>query len=290
MPLVLHRLVGASHVTRGVVGFLADAVTLIALVGAGIGLATRGSVSQAILATYVCLLATALLAVVLTGELTYGRRVRQSHAFPTFANAIGVLSRATHAVHAGGSAETFAVSLREAVGLLADAYGTAAGVPCRVTVKAIVRPSRRAGRDDLTVRTVCRSSGPARATSDTGVDWINDNTDFRHILRDGADHFFCNDLVAAISDGYRNSHFTEDVVARRRFPYRATIVWPVRGAVDDPDQWDLIGFVCVDSAQAGAFDPGVDVAPGAAFADALYSGLDTYLTAQGSSTGARRAT
>lgn len=251
---------------------------MVTIVAAGIGLAAGGSLAEAILAAYLCLLSSALLVIVLRGEVRYGRRVRQSQAFPTFANAIGVLSRATHALHSGGGSATFEVSLKEAVRLLADAYGTAGGVACRVTVKIVFKPSPQAGRDDLAVRTVCRSSGTAGGTSETGIDWINDNTDFRHILKDGADYFLSNDLVAAIPDGYRNSHFTEEVVATKRFPYVATIVWPVRGAAPhDPDQWDLIGFLCVDSAQFGAFDPDVDVAPGAAFADALYSGLVNYL-------------
>jgi hypothetical protein len=264
-----------SRATRGVLGTVADALAVATFLAACAALVSGQPVSQAVLATFLCLLCAALLGLVLTSELQFGRRVRQSLAFPTFAQAIGSVAHATYALRSGGSPDAFVGTLEKALDRLADAYGNASGVPCRATVQMTYPPDEPHRRGDLGVRTVARSGGDNGRRR--GVDWVNDNTDFRHVLDGHGTYFFCNDLMAALSRGYRNSHFTEDDIRTGRLPYLATVVWPVRAHPPDAArEWELIGFVCVDACHAGTFDEAVDVAPGAAFADALYPGLSQY--------------
>ncbi len=188
------------------------------------------------------------------------------------------VANATHALNSGGSADAFETGLEKALGQFVDAYGNATGVPCRATVQITYKPPDQLSRGDLAVKTVSRSATRAGQKSHHSTDWINENTDFRQILKEDREHFFSNDLKAALAQGYRNSHFTDEVIKDGTFPYLATIVWPVRGrtAGSSIDQWDLIGFLCIDSGHSGAFDEAVDVAPGIAFSHALYSGLLKY--------------
>lgn len=275
MKVQLRRTFGESRATRGYLGTIADVIAVVTFLAAGAGLVFGAPLPQAVLAIFLCVLCVALLVLVLRGEYRHGRRVRQSLALPTFADSIGAVSLATHALGSGGTTDTFIVSLKAALRTFADAYGTATGVTCRATVKIIYRPRAEPDRRDVAVATLCRSTdAPARRGPDE-IDWINENTDFRQILNSGADCFFSNDLKAALAGGYRNSHFTDEVIASGKLPYLATMVWPVRAPMA-PDHWDLVGFLCVDSSYTGTFDATIDVAPGAAFAHALYSGLLRY--------------
>lgn len=278
MDTALHRTYAGVRAMRGSLGAVADLIAVATFLGAATALATGTDVPRAFLALWVCALATGLLlwnvrlgARYARLAARFARRARRSDALPRLADAVDAVSHATRALLAGGDDAAFVLGVKDALGHLAEMYGIATGTPCRVTVKLVHAPP---GHPDFAVKTVCRSSGSPGGRSRGGTDWVNDNTDFRLVLKEGYEHFFCNDLPAALGSDYRNSHFTDEVVAADEFPYRATIVWPVRGRVpDDPDSWDVIGFVCVDTRRENAFDRGLDVAPGAAFCHTLYSGL-----------------
>lgn len=266
---------------RGGLGMVADLLAVATFLGAALALATGTDAARALLALWVCALATGLLGWNVRLGARYHRlagrfahRARRSTALPRLTDAVDAVSHATRALLAGGADDAFVLGVQGALGHLAEMYGIATGAPCRVTVKILSEPP---GHTDFAVRTVCRSSGSAGGRSETGTDWVNENTDFRLMLKEGYELFFCNDLPAQLALGYRNSHFSDRVIASGEYPYRATIVWPVRGRVEgSPDAWEVIGFVCVDTPLARVFDRAIDVAPGAAFAHALYSGLERF--------------
>lgn len=118
--------------------------------------------------------------------------------------------------------------------------------------------------------------GPRDSKSEK-TDWVSENTDFDKIMFSGADHFASNDLPAEIMNGYRNSHWTperlEEWARTGEYPYRSTIVWPVRGQIDPSgpnQQWSAVGFLCVDSPDPDVFDLKLDVVAGELIAEALY--------------------
>ncbi len=265
---------------RGTLGLAADVVSLVTFLGATVALVRGDDLPQSILAVYLCLVVTVLLVWVIRLEARNSRRAKQAAALPRLVDAIDEISHATRALLAGGSDDAYVATVKIALGHVAAVYAIATGGPCRVTLKTTYRPPGHRQRRDLAVATVCRSSGEPGGESPTGIDWINDNTDFRKIFNEGAPVFFCNDLPAEIPRGYRNSHFTEEVVASGDFPYRATIVWPVRGRITSGTaqvtRWEVIGFLCVDTLRADTFHRETDVAPGEACAHALYSGLLRY--------------
>jgi hypothetical protein len=263
----------AARALRGELGLLADVITILTFAGSIYALVTGRDLPQAVLAAYVGALAASLF----VWNVRIARRARQSAAMPRLVDALDSVSHGTRALLAGGANDAFVLSLKAALADLAEMYGISTGVACRVTVKITYSPPEPKRQGDLAVKTVCRSTGDAGGSSPSGIDWIDDNTDFRKIFKDGAALFFCNDIPAEIAKGlYRNSHFTDEMVASGDLPYRATIVWPVRSRLDFPEQtdsWEVIGFLCVDTAGTGAFDRALDEVPGAAFAHALYSGL-----------------
>lgn len=89
--------------------------------------------------------------------------------------------------------------------------------------------------------------------------------------------------ATAVASGYRNFHWSEDMIKRKASPYRATIVWPIRGrpsvAVMHPSP-QLLGFLCVDSPREGTFNEVLHVPTGEVFARALYSALRLYRETQ----------
>jgi len=278
LDTALHRTYAGVRAMRGSLGAVADLLAVASFLGAATALAAGTDVPRALLALWVCALATGLLLWNVRLGARYARlaarcarRARRSDALPRLADAVDAVSHATRALLAGGGDAAFVLGVKDALGHLAEMYGIATGTPCRVTVKTVHAPP---GHPDFAVETVCRSSGSPGGRSHTSIDWVNDNTDFRLVLKEGHEHFFCNDLPGALGRGYRNSHLTDEVIAADELPYHATIVWPVRGRIpDDPDIWDIVGFVCVDTRRENAFDPHVDVAPGVALCHTLYSGL-----------------
>lgn len=282
--------------TRGALGVVADAATVVTLIFAILGSALRGTVEDLVLTVYVVLLASILLVIVVQQGNRLGRRARQSESLPRFAEALAQLTVAAEGlfslrsmsaeVRAGAlpaAHRAYVATVNQALQTLNESFEIAVSLPCRVTLLETWQPTfgpHGEAAGDTAVRRVASSEPlallPAGAT--TAPDWVNGNTDFRTIMR-GADYFFCNDLATELAKGYQNSHWTDEVIQNRQFPYRSTIVWPVRGQVSTETAgaaWDIVGFLCVDTKRRGAFVRTVDVATGAAYASALYSGVSAY--------------
>ncbi len=274
----LQRGLTSLRLARESLGTVADLVGVGGFMLAVLAIAVSEGAVALLLAGFLCLLVIGLLVRI----VHLSRRARQSDALPRLVDAVEEISAATRNLLAGGTDDAFVTSVKIALGHLAEMYGIATSAPCRVTLKVVYQPPRRPDRRDFAVKTVCRSSGEAGGQSPSGIDWINDNTDFRKIFTGGQPLFFCNDLPS--EPGYRNSHLTDEMVAAGTYPYLATIVWPVRGRgdrVSQVDRWDVIGFLCVDSTRSDVFDREIDVVPGEACAHALYSGLLRFRENQG---------
>jgi len=155
------------------------------------------------------------------------------------------------------------------------ALSAMAGSTVRVTVKEIYVTETASA--ELAVRTIVFPSG-AVVARDAPEDLVAENTDFREILAHRIDYFLSNNLLQELKRGYRNSHWTRERLqtwARTGdYPYRSTLVWPVRGARIDQGQrspeWETVGFLCADTPSRHAFDRQYDVSVGEIIARALY--------------------
>ncbi len=259
---------------------LTPAGTIAAFVWTG-----KANIPATILAVYVCILTTVLLALLLRQEARYRHESRYAVAMIPVRKAFSCLGDGSwNLIEGDGSESSFLLRLRESLGFLAEAFTLIVDNPCRVSVKII--SSETAGsssgqdRRDIQVVTLCRNSEEmekARIVRDR----IGNNTDFKNIFVEDALFFFCNDLPAQLKKGYQNSHWDEDVIRSEKFDYRSTIVWPIgrsRLLVPQGQQQarEIIGFLCVDSLATNVFNETYDVPLGAAFSQALHLALDRY--------------
>ena len=123
------------------------------------------------------------------------------------------------------------------------------------------------------VKTFCRdTSSFQRAGARDKPTAIRENTDFTYLYDepDKYSYFLGSNLQKAHKRSkYFNSHtdFGEH--------YRSTIVWPIRAYRSETQDFDIVGFLCVDSKDRAAFQE-ADVQIGASIADALYIPLEFY--------------
>lgn len=233
------------------------------------------AVPGAIVAIYICALVTALIVLLLRQERRYLREARYAPALLTMRRAYSELATASWTLyHDDNSQEAFRLRIRESLRWLAEAYTLVTGSQCRACIKLIsVNDSTDGNKHDVVVSTFCRdneSGEPPRHVPDR----IGENTDFRQIFTENAAYFFSNDLIAQLKKGYKNSHWHEDDIAKGNLAYQATIVWPIERTVTagttQPAERQVLGFLCVDTKQTGAFQQTYDDALGASFAQALY--------------------
>ena len=282
----------------GSLGTVADVLAIVGAISWVIALVTRRDLPKSLLAIFLGILTLACVVMVFRlqntlRELQIGLtgRARVGDALPSLAESMADLSRATVAISDGasGSETVFFTHLEAACRSFAEALRTATGSHCRVTVQDLYAPDSQLPRlghsgEDFAVRTIARSGssteGPALAAG--GVDWVRENTDFEAVLLQKQPYYLCNDLVAELSAGYRNSHWPperlKEMQVSQNYPYRSTIVWPLRGRITGPgpdNQWVILGFLSVDSPNTATFDAS-SVPLGETFAHALYAGLNMY--------------
>jgi hypothetical protein len=208
----------------------------------------------------------------------YYRRAAFAEAARSLRKAHKALRDATYNFHEG---QPHMEDYLRSLDCMQTAYTVIAGAECRVSVKELRH------LDDPTegqfyvqqfyVQTFGRSrnsQAPNRAPEDEPAPVIS-NTDFLTLFEDaGKTWFACNDLTQL--PNYTNSNWDANTVAEQRYDYVATLVWPIRKDYTDENavtQHDLVGYLCVDTLKADAFDKGTDFSFGAAFADTLYTFL-----------------
>jgi Tfp pilus assembly protein PilV len=247
------------------------------------GLIANGSVPVIVLAVVLGLIAlgsTAIaylaLRVLHVRDLRGTRATRWAAAQSPLSAALLELANSVGAQESRSRAEAvqeFTTHANSALHSIASAFGQVTGRVCRVTLVELWRPA--GGRsEDLAVQRIAATDGVPATRGQH--DWVTENTDFDEILHNGAKHFFSNDLTVELRNGYKNSHWTraklQEMHRTGEYPYRSTIVWPVQAyvAADGGTLIRTLGFLCVDSREAGIFDATLDVTMGELLALAFY--------------------
>ncbi len=188
--------------------------------------------------------------------------------------------------------------LQDVVSAIATCYSILTGKKCRCTIKEL--------KDDLYIITIIRdniSKISARINDDqqdTIKHSLNENTDFYNLwyaINGCSRYYLSNNLVREWKNRrYKNSSFKvydePEVlsifgyqVAKWTLPYKSTLVLPIRyvSQFNPPhnkeekerskrkhNNWNVWGFLCIDSNSRNVFDAEFAPELGAAFADLLY--------------------
>ena len=261
---------------RGWLGTVADVISVITAVVAVRALITDAPVPQVILAIALGLLALTFMALSFHLQRQHyleaereRRRSRHAESLGYLGEAVGALRTGAAKLAQGAEPSSFTQPATLAVCKLAEAMTSATGVKCRAVVKTVYAPP--GDRQDVAVHTFA-TSDLAETRPGQGVDWVKENTDFDEILYGDREYFLSNDLSADMQLGYRNSHFTPQSV-KAGLPYNSTIVWPIQGA--EGDLWDIKGFLCVDTKEAGSFND-LDILVGKVLSPVWYLALDRF--------------
>lgn len=239
------------------------------------------AVPALIIAIYLCVMVTILLALLINQERRYVRDARYAPASLPMRHAFAEAAKASFGLYYGDESQVaFRLGLRESLRRFAEAFTLITGTQCRACIKVIQAPEGAIAGHDLLVSTLCRDNEDEDGSPSHKPDRISENTDFRQIFTENQPCFFSNDLIGQLSRGYKNSHWQEGDIQSGTLDYLATIVWPIeRGPIVrlDPNRpREIIGFLCIDTRATGVFVKTYDVALGASFAQALYLALHRF--------------
>ncbi len=220
---------------------------------------------------YIC----ALSAVLVTWFVIHQRRAR-------YAEVPAVLEKSYRSIQEAADSGLFDhenVDLLErkigdSLDALAQAFTLLTGNTCRICIAELyVDTSMSAPEEALQVRVIFRSGAQEGLVAEAAQP-VDGNSDFLRILQTQRP-FFHNDLGAAYElRKYENTKWNPQMIDDDSFPYRSTIVWPIkssegrfRGAsrMDQP-----LAFLCVDTPKAGAFVQSSDIPLDACYAHAIY--------------------
>lgn len=164
----------------------------------------------------------------------------------------------------------------DSIDALAQAYTLLTGNSCRVSIAQLYVDHTKSDEPHkaFLIKIIFRS-GAQEGLQPEMPQPVDGNSDFLRILQTQRP-FFHNDLGAAyIAHRYDNTKWNADMIQDGSFPYRSTIVWPIkstegrhRGSTIQPKQ--PLAFLCVDTPRAGAFVESSDVPLGACYAHAIY--------------------
>lgn len=258
---------------HGLVGTIADVVGILGALAAVWSLLSSDDIPQSVLAValgvltivsvLVALRLSAMMSILKTkvraADDRAGLLEKRWSALTKLEKATEHLSRSTviAARLEEASAERFAENLELACRELSDVMREITGKDCRVTLQEVYA-ANHGTRQELAVRRIASSSYNGTVGNEsTSIDWVAENTDFHTVVENGG-HYVCNDLVAALQAGYRNSHWDTGLLATWQhtgdYPYRSTMVFPVSGQSLHPGQDSLRGFLSIDSKAVNVFD------------------------------------
>jgi hypothetical protein len=159
--------------------------------------------------------------------------------------------------------------LRNTLVELAAVFGKVSGVPCRVCIKMVYDHVGDSGTQRA-VRALARSNTSLMDRRDQ-PDLVDKNTDFSAILINRQKFWFSGNIHE--DRGYSTTSNT--------LPYSSVITWPLRiydtSAPAQPPAdklGNIIGFLCLDSEQAHAFEEDREVRIGWWFVDTLAGTMD----------------
>jgi len=277
--------------THGKLGTVADIVSILAFLGGCWALVSGKGIAQAVLAVALAFLTISCVYIALStlGQLLAAERAavdanRERDAVRQQWTALGQVEHALEQITNANvmtarpddpDAERFTAYLEAACKSIAHAMKDLTGHACRVTLQQTGTAARN-GADELIVTRIA-SSQYDRSSAQEGSDWVSDNTDFLAIAK-GSPHFLCNDLPEAVTSGYQNSHWTPDLLAQWKlngdYPYKSTLVLPVRGPSLRPDnRVRLAGYLSIDAKDDGVFDEDVAGVVGRIVTTVTYASL-----------------
>ncbi len=243
-----------------ILGLLVNLTTLLILV------LTRGhSATEVILSTYVGILTIIFLVLLFRQQGEYHRKSQYGPAMVPFRKAFYSLAEASWNIFERNDTgrHVFHSRIKESLNYIAETFTLVTESSCRASIKLISFPISAEDANDARVTTWCRDNDGSTRHSRNQIDRVGDNTDFSQLLSENETYFFHNDLPKAISQGYKNSHSTAETIQNQSFEYRSTIVWPIGqrsyAGVDNTDEFEVIGFLCVDSMAVNSFNETYDV-------------------------------
>lgn len=214
-------------------------------------------------------------------EYRYTRKARYAEATGSIHDALHSLRDAQYALQKDDRDGVVLERLRHSLAALSAAFTLIAGVRCRVCIKEVsCETEGQVTAHTMSVTTLCRSETTPEPEPVADKDWVSDNTDFEDLFLGNAPRWFFDGNLPK-RPGYKNSHWSQETWAKKDFPYRSTIVWPIRKTlygVNDSRKnaeaaQDLLGFLCADSKARHAFSERYDAYLGAGLADAFYAFL-----------------
>lgn len=159
-----------------------------------------------------------------------------------------------------------------------DFFSVVTGSPCRACIKVISPDKQVADMDDLVVKTFVRSSfaKSSHSRNDTKNDKIISNSDFCALAIHKERYWYIKDVDK--ERGYSNSHINIALTKSpsKQLGYKSTFTWPIRRHIDD-GEFELFGFLCLDSKTSDVFDPRYDFDCGALVADFYYFLISIYI-------------
>ena len=159
-----------------------------------------------------------------------------------------------------------------------DFFSVVTGAPCRACIKVISPDDQVTSMDDLAVKTFARTSFAKsnKPSHDGSNDKIINNTDFYALAMHRERYWYIKNVDK--ERGYSNSHIniTSTKSLSKQLGYKSTFTWPIRRLVDN-GEFELFGFLCLDSKTSNVFDPRYDFDCGALIADFYYFLLSIYI-------------
>jgi hypothetical protein len=221
---------------------------------------------------YIC----ALSAVLVVWFAVHQRRSRYADVPAVIEKAYRSIQEASDSILFGHeNVDMLERKIGESLDALAQVFTLLVGNTCRVGIAELFvdRTKTTAPGEALQVRAIFRS-GPQEGLDPEVPQPVDGNSDFLRILQTQRP-FIHNDLAVAYeARRYENTKWTPDMIQEDRFPYRSTIVWPIKSSegrlrgsarIEQP-----LAFLCVDTPRAGAFVGSCDVPLGACYAHAIY--------------------
>lgn len=169
----------------------------------------------------------------------------------------------------GKDSEIGLFKLRSSINSFAEAISSLIGHDCRATIFGLhVEPDDGEPLNpEFVVQRIVSNSSSAigRGKGFTRFN-LGDSSEFSRMFVDNLQPLILNDLDDTLA--YKNSHF-------EAFPtYRATALWPIaKSSGDDSDSRTVIGFLAIDSPEAGAFDEEGVLPIGSIYASVLFASL-----------------
>lgn len=255
---------------RGVVGTTADVLAVLNPIVAIVAFVVAGQrFTEAVLAVTVSLMAIVFMVYAFRLQRRFAHESRRAQAMRELARCHGHLRDAVVRL-SDGDEMRFGQDFFYAAQVLAKSYSIATRSPCRVSVKDIEVDGK--DPEDSLLFTLCRSESGEREDELPENVRVRDNSDFLALMR-GEDVYFSHDLSE--EPGYANAHFTKQMKPHE-YPYRSTIIWPIKGPGPRGARTRILGFLCVDAEDPRTFIRELDVPIGRAVAHAMYASLSLY--------------